>query len=73
MNGPDQSLPPTVRVKHGTNRQGKTLHYYLNYSSEMQKFAYAYGAGQNLLAQQAVAPGQTLTLGPWDVAIIEEK
>jgi len=73
LDGPDQQLPPPVRAKHGVNRNNKTLHYYLNYSSEMQKFAYAYGAGQNLLAQQAVAPGQTLTLGPWDVAIIEEK
>ncbi len=73
LSGPDQQLPPPVRVKHGVNRHNKTLHYYLNYSSEAQKFPYAYGAGQNLLAQQAVAHGQTLTLQPWDVAIIEEK
>jgi beta-galactosidase len=30
LTGPDQSLPATVRVKHGQNRRGKTLHYYLN-------------------------------------------
>jgi len=29
----DQDLPASVRVKHGQNRNGKTLHFYLNYSS----------------------------------------
>ena len=28
--GPDQNLPASVRAKHGTNRNGKTVHYYLN-------------------------------------------
>ena len=71
--GPDQSLPAPVRVKHGTNRSGKTLHYYLNYSSSPQTFAYAYGAGSDLLTQTAVAHSQQLSLKPWDVAIVEEK
>ena len=41
LTGPDQSLPATVRVKHGQNRRGKTLHYYLNYSIDMQAFDYS--------------------------------
>jgi len=28
LTGPDQEIPATVRVKHGTNRNGKTIHYY---------------------------------------------
>lgn len=73
LTGPDQQLPATVRIKHGTNRNGKTILYYMNYSSDPQSFAYPYSAGTELLSQKAVAPQEKLTLGPWDVAIIEEK
>jgi beta-galactosidase len=71
--GPDQELPAAVRVKHGVNRRGRTLRYYLNYSSDVQTFQYPYGAGTDLLSGTAVAPSQTITLKPWDLAIIEEK
>ncbi len=73
LSGPDQQLPQPVRVKHGVNRQGKMIHYYLNYSSETQTFVYSYGAGGDLLGQTAVAPSQSITLKPWDLAIVEEK
>jgi len=73
LTGPDQQLPAPVRVKHGTNRNGKRIHYYLNYSSDPQSFAYAYGPGQELLAQTPVAASQKITLKSWDLAIIEEK
>jgi beta-galactosidase len=71
--GPDQQLPAAVRVKHGVNRDGKTIHYYFNYSSETQTFPYSYGAGSDLLTQTAVSPRQTITLKPWDLAVVEEK
>lgn len=71
--GEDQKLPETVRVKHGKNTQGKTLHFYLNYSSKEQNFDYAYGAGEELLTQTTVSRGGTLALKAWDVAIVEEK
>ncbi len=73
LTGPDQKLPAPVRVKHGVNREGKTLHYYFNYSSDPQTFNYAYGSGSDLLTQTTVAASQSLTLKPWDLAIIEEK
>lgn len=73
LTGPDQKLPATIRVKHGSNAKGKTLHYYLNYSSESETFNYSYGPATELLGQTAVAHGETLTLKPWDLAIIEEK
>jgi beta-galactosidase len=69
----DRALPAPVRVKHGSNRSGKTLHYYFNYSSDPQTFSYAYGSGMDLLAEAAVDRGQKLTLKPWDAAIVEEK
>jgi beta-galactosidase len=73
LTGSDQDLPATVRVKHGSNRAGKTLHYYLNYSNDPQTFSYAYGPGKDLLAQAAVVIGQQIVLKPWDAAIVEEK
>ena len=73
LTGPDQSLPANVRAKHGINRKGKTLHYFLNYSSEVQTFPYSFGAGTDLLTQSAVAVGQSFKLKPWDAAIVEEK
>jgi beta-galactosidase len=70
--GADQQLPAAVRVKHGTNRAGKQLHYYLNYSSEQKTFTYPYAQGNDLLTSTAVSQNQSVTLKPWDVAIIEE-
>jgi beta-galactosidase len=69
--GPDQQLPAAVRVRHGVNRLGKRLHYYFNYSSEPKSFAYPYAAGKDLLTGGAIA--KTITLKPWDVAIVEEE
>jgi beta-galactosidase len=71
--GEDQSVPATVRVKHGKNRNGKILHFYLNYSSAPQTVNYTYGAGTDLLSQSTVGHTQQLTLMPWDAAIVEEK
>jgi beta-galactosidase len=69
--GPDQQLPAAVRVRHGVNRLGKRLHYYFNYSSELKSFAYPYAAGKDLLTGSAIT--QSITLKPWDVAIVEEE
>jgi beta-galactosidase len=73
LTGPDQDLPAPVRLKHGTNRAGKTLHYFLNYSSEPQKITYSYRVGTDLLSGAGVTTGQQITLKPWDLFLIEEK
>ena len=68
-----QALPTSVRVKSGVNRAGRAIHYYLNYSGEPVSFAYGYAAGHELLSGQAMAAGATVSLGAWDVAIVEER
>ncbi len=70
---PSQALPIGVREKNGVNGMGKAVHYYLNYTGQQQSFRYARGAGSDLLTGKVIGGGQTLTLGPWDVAIIEER
>jgi beta-galactosidase len=73
LTGPDQELAASVRVKHGTNRRGKVIHYYINYSSDPQTFKYSYKPGEDLLTRTAVGSAQTVTLKAWDLVIIEEK
>lgn len=73
LTGPDQSLPSTVKVKHGTNRAGKMIHYYLNYSGDLQKITYPYGGGTDLLSGETVDRSHEIVLMPWDLAIVEEK
>lgn len=73
LSGPDQQLPPPVRIKHGVDNAGKNLHYYLNYSGAPQTFAYAYAAGTDLLTRRPVAQSQSVTLPPWDLVIVEER
>ncbi|NYF78967.1 beta-galactosidase [Granulicella arctica] len=68
-----QELPAPVREKDGTNGMGKALHYYLNYSGTVQTFHYARAAGTDLLTGHEVAAQQSITLAPWDLAIIEER
>ncbi|MGB9612199.1 MAG: beta-galactosidase trimerization domain-containing protein, partial [Bryobacteraceae bacterium] len=71
LTGPDQKLPAPVRVKHGT-AGGRKLHFYLNYSSSEQTFPYSYGAAEEVLTGKKAAPGESLQLGPWGVAIFRE-
>jgi beta-galactosidase len=73
LTGPDQQLPPSVRVKHGLSHDGRNLHYYLNYSSLPAMLTYSYMAGTDLLTGHALSQGAQTTLAPWDLIIVEEK
>ena len=66
-------LPPHVIEKSGVNGYGKTLHYFLNYSSSPQKFTYGQRPGADLLTNKIITNSQTIDLAPWDLVIIEEK
>jgi beta-galactosidase len=73
LTSPDQNLPGSVKVRHGRNAQGKTLHYYLNFSGEEQGISYPYGKGSDLLTGNSLAQGQSLKLKPWNLAIMAEQ
>jgi len=66
-----QQLPPKVREKSGVNGAGKTLHYFLNYSSDHQTFTYNQKAGVDLLTGKKISPSQLVDLAPWDLVIVE--
>jgi beta-galactosidase len=73
LTSPDQDLPPVVKVRHGRNRQGRLLHYYLNFSGEKQVISYSYGKGIDLLTGTNIQHEQRLQLKPWDLAIVSEQ
>jgi beta-galactosidase len=66
-------LPKAVHVSNGTSAAGSRMHYFLNYSGQPQTFPYAYANGPDLLTGKQCANGASVTLQPWDLAIIEEK
>ena len=68
----DSGLPSTLRAKHGTNRSGRNIHYFLNYSGKPATFFYTYPPAHDLLNGQAAPTGTTLTVGAWDLALLEE-
>jgi len=72
LTGPDQQLPPRIHTQTGVNAFHRRLRYYFNYSGSQVSFAYAHRAGTDLLTGRKAAPSDTLTLAPWDVAIVEE-
>lgn len=61
-----------VIIRKGTNDYGKTVRYYLNYSSAEQKVLYRYGKATEILTGAEVAHNDTMTVGPWDLLILEE-
>jgi beta-galactosidase len=71
--GPDQESPPTIRVESGLNASGKDVRYYLNFSGSAQAFRYPYGDGTELLTNRRIGRSESVTLAPWDLAIIEER
>ena len=68
-----QDLAFPLVTKSGTNRAGKTVRYFFNYSARPAPFKYAHGGGKDLLTGQAVASGTQQQLPPWGVMIVVEE
>ena len=61
-----------VIVRKGTNDLGKCVRYILNYSAEEQKVSYYGKNGTELLSGESVQDGESITVSPWNVKIVEE-
>jgi len=68
----DSHIAYPLVLKYGTNDQGKTIRYYLNYSNIEQAFTWFYDKGTDLLTDKTLKKGDNLLLKPWDVLIVEE-
>ncbi len=73
LTGPDQALPSSIHVKHGVNRFGKRIDYYLNYTNSARQFVYPYADRVDLPTSRPIAHGQTVTVQPWNLVIVDEK
>lgn len=58
-------------IREGTNSQGRKVTYYFNYSGEQHVFTCMSG-GTALFGGKEATEGNTLTIHPWDLLIIEE-
>ena len=61
---------PLIHRK-GTNSDGRTIHYYFNYSGQELKVKSGI-SGEELFSGKGLLEGQEFVLGAWDLAIIEE-
>ena len=67
---PEYSWP--VIVRKGTNDLGKCVRYILNYSAEEQKVVYHGADGTELFSEESVQDGESITVLPWNLKIVEE-
>ena len=61
-----------VIVRKGTNDLGKCVRYILNYSAEEQNVIYHGANGTELFSEESVQDGDTVTVLPWNLKIVEE-
>ena len=66
---PGQAFP--VILRGGVNDFGRRVTFCLNYSADARQVQ-ACMTGRELLGGRTVAKGETLTLAPWGLAILEE-
>ena len=69
---PDLQFSWPLIAKSGVNEDGKQIHFYYNYSSELMEFTYPHQKGTELIGTAAVDKGELLSIKPWDLLIIEE-
>jgi beta-galactosidase len=69
----DQELAWPLIVKSGVNRYGRAVHYYFNYSDSSRHFVYPYMDATDLLSGKERVKGETVTLEPWGLVVLEEK
>lgn len=62
-----------VIMRSGVNGQGRTLDYVFNYSGAPVNVVYDRGRAVNLLTGAEIAEGDSIAVGPWDVAILRRK
>lgn len=68
----DRRLAYPIVMKYGTNDQGKTIRYYLNYSNVKQSFVYSFDNGIDLFTNEKLQKNEKIILNPWGVLIVEE-
>ncbi len=61
-----------IVIRYGTNDQGKTIRYYLNYSGKNASVVYNSSKGISLFSNTSIKKGDKIMIDPWGVVIVEE-
>lgn len=70
---PQDNYTFPIILRSGINQSGKNIHYVFNYSAEAKELTSVYPDAKELITNKAVKSGESVTVGPWDVLILEEK
>lgn len=62
-----------IIVRSGTNETGKGIHYLFNYSDQPKQVDYMFNQGTEVLTNEKVQSGTSMTLQPWGVVVVEDK
>lgn len=65
-------VPSDVRRRTAIGGDGRPLHFLLNYSSQPRTVPYDRRDGVDLLSGRRLRSGASVTIPPWDLAIIKE-
>lgn len=70
---PQDNYSFPIILRSGINQSGKNIHYVFNYSAEAKELKSVYPDAKELITNKAVKSGENVTVGPWDVLVLEEK
>ena len=58
-------------IRKGRNEAGKTIRFFFNYSGQEYTEIYCYEDGFDLLTNEVIKNGETFTIAPWNLKIVE--
>ena len=61
----------SVIIRKSRNEAGKTIRFYFNYSGQEHTEIYCYEEGLDLLTNEVIKTGETFTIAPWNLKIVE--
>jgi len=61
-----------IIIKSGINKEGRMVHFYLNYSGDCCKQVFYHDSATELLTGKHYTKGDMLEMAPWGVCILEE-
>ncbi|MBQ2667649.1 MAG: beta-galactosidase [Clostridia bacterium] len=71
--GVEQQTKFPMIIKNAVNMDGKTVHFYFNYSRDDVEQVYLHADGVELISSDSVQNGDIMTFEPWGFKVIEEK
>lgn len=70
---PQDNYSFPIILRSGINQSGKNIHYVFNYSAEAKELTSVYPDAKELITNKTIKSGESVTVDPWDVLIMEEK